>query len=142
MKHQIHLYKYFNIYIVFLLGMHAPDMSIARSCSRFHVFFSFPSHFWRMAKVARQIAEKEAAANGEESIVSRTLTQQKRTIPRGIAEVKGFSCCTIQQLISRMHQDDKGKKVRSQKDLDVCFAGCLYCTFLHGCSFFIFMMAV
>lgn len=49
-----------------------------------------------MAKVARQIAEKEAAAKGEESTVSRSLTHQKRTIPRGIAEVKGFSSCTIQ----------------------------------------------
>lgn len=73
-------------------------------------FLCFPSHFWRiMAKVARQIAEKEAAAKGEESTVSRSLTHQKRTIPRGIAEVKGFSSCTI-QLISRIQKDDKGKK--------------------------------
>ena len=54
-----------------------------------------------MAKVARQIAEKEAAAKGEESTVSRSLTHQKRTIPRGIAEVKGFSSCTIQFIFIR-----------------------------------------
>ena len=61
---------------------------------------------YEQEEVARQIAEKEAAAKGEESTVSRSLTHQKRTIPRGIAEVKGFNFSSkcIRELESYLHK--------------------------------------
>lgn len=64
---------------------------------------------YEQEEVARQIAEKEAAeaAGGHEARVLRSPSRhKKRTIPRGIAEVKGFNFSSkcIKELESYLHK--------------------------------------